>query len=221
MPYVIPPRQDLFLAARSVYGGTAEAIEAYRMLSATLQNPGLVVDDAFIMNLHELYMQLRAKLVDAFHADIPGADRVFASILAALQASPAPPGVCSPVPGVPAIPKPDGTTVPITAAGAATSPGGPPVRRYVIEGGYPRPEPGTKKPGRRPSAIPWPDAIDQIDGALELLDQLPERAGDFVTSAGDKLRSMRAWIDEHHYVTDKMASAITNLEAGASKWLRR
>lgn len=227
--YIIPNREDLFIAAQAAYQGTIEAIAAYRLLAGSMQNPGLVVNDDFLANLHGLYVQLREKVVATFHEDVPKADQVFAAILEALQTTTAAHEISQPMTGAQSpsvqtyssIPAPQvkgyaGAQVLATKVEAAFSESAP-ARTYMLEA-QDRPEP-TKRKGRQPSAIPWGDAIDQINETLTLMDSLPERAGDFVTGASEKLVSMRDWIEKKHYVTGNMASAIENIAAGAEKWL--
>jgi hypothetical protein len=64
-------------------------------------------------------------------------------------------------------------------------------------------------------------ALDVIEETLDILDELPEEAEDFVSSVGEKLENMRNWIEEKDKVTDRMAEAIENMHGGALRWRNR
>jgi len=66
----------------------------------------------------------------------------------------------------------------------------------------------------------YEEAIELCDDILSSLEDLPEHAEDFSDSVHEKVTSMRDWIDENERVTDKMISALENIQSGVSKWLR-
>lgn len=66
----------------------------------------------------------------------------------------------------------------------------------------------------------YEEAIELCDEILASLEDLPEQAEDFSDSVYEKVTSMRVWIEENERVTDKMISALENIQAGVSKWLR-
>lgn len=66
----------------------------------------------------------------------------------------------------------------------------------------------------------WRDRLDQCQAILDLLDDLPERADDFVQSAGEKVRDIAKWVETNQHVTEKQAAALDNIEAGAERWQR-
>lgn len=65
----------------------------------------------------------------------------------------------------------------------------------------------------------WQSALDEIDGALESVGELPERAEDFADSVRDRLLSIQVWIEGNEHVTDDQWSAIENMAAGIARWL--
>ena len=66
----------------------------------------------------------------------------------------------------------------------------------------------------------WSVALEEIDTAESMLDDLPERAEDFADGVRETLSSMRGWIEENSHVTPGMESAISNITAGIEKWQR-
>lgn len=66
----------------------------------------------------------------------------------------------------------------------------------------------------------WAAALEEIDEAESMLDDLPERAEDFADSVRETLSSIRGWIEENSHVTPAQESAISNIEAGIGKWQR-
>jgi len=67
----------------------------------------------------------------------------------------------------------------------------------------------------------WQQALDDIDYALGLCDELPERAEIFDANAREFLESVRGWIESHEHVTDKQRAAIQKWTDDTQKWLDR
>jgi DNA-binding transcriptional MerR regulator len=79
---------------------------------------------------------------------------------------------------------------------------------------------------RRSASLPkeknpyaWEEAIREIDELLDLLDELPEAAEDFVDSVREQADDMQSWIAGHEHVTEAQQTTIANWAAGASRWL--
>ncbi len=67
----------------------------------------------------------------------------------------------------------------------------------------------------------WKAESEDIDGMLESLDDLPDRAIEFREGVEEKLESMNQWIIKNKHITDKMAEAIANIAGAIDKWLER
>ena len=67
----------------------------------------------------------------------------------------------------------------------------------------------------------YKEAIELIDGLLDDLDEIPESGEDFAESVRDKITSMREWIEDKERVTEKMETALMNMQGGINKWLHR
>lgn len=63
------------------------------------------------------------------------------------------------------------------------------------------------------------NAIDQCDAILENIDELPERAEEFGESVRQKVESMKMWIEENDYVTEKIQNSLNNMEEAVLRWL--
>ncbi len=74
--------------------------------------------------------------------------------------------------------------------------------------------------GEYESDSEWRDRLDQCQEILDLLDDLPERADDFVQSAGEKVRDIAKWIEKEEHVTEGQCRALDNIQAGAERWQR-
>jgi hypothetical protein len=79
----------------------------------------------------------------------------------------------------------------------------------------PRPKPGGVANGEARAALGICDDI------LAKLDDLPGDADEFKESVGSKVASMRDWIESNDKVTDKMKTALENMQGGVNKWMRR
>lgn len=71
----------------------------------------------------------------------------------------------------------------------------------------------------------WNDALDQCETILNLIDEdVPEwawdKSPDFFEKIQERVRSMSDWIEDHEHVTEKMADALDNMEAGVRKWIK-
>lgn len=66
----------------------------------------------------------------------------------------------------------------------------------------------------------WEKVLIQCNDILELLDELPDAAEDFVLSVEDKVISIRNWIDVNEHVTEKQATAIENIHQGVLRWFK-
>lgn len=69
----------------------------------------------------------------------------------------------------------------------------------------------------------WVIALDDIDTALERIDEmplasLPDTAEDFASSAIRTLEGIRDWVGSHEHVTEAQMGAITNIRSGVEKW---
>lgn len=66
---------------------------------------------------------------------------------------------------------------------------------------------------------PWEQAIADIDQALEMVDELPERAGDEGFDPSETLEGIRQTIERSQRVTPGQRQAIDNITDGIQKWL--
>lgn len=67
----------------------------------------------------------------------------------------------------------------------------------------------------------WEGALDEIDEALDDINELPDRAADFAESVEEKLRGIDQWITNASHVTDAQMEAIENIRDGIDKWMER
>lgn len=51
-------------------------------------------------------------------------------------------------------------------------------------------------------------------------EDLPEKAEDFAAGVIDRLQSMVEWATTHGHVTERMETALRNMEHGIEKWQR-
>ena len=65
----------------------------------------------------------------------------------------------------------------------------------------------------------WEEALELCEEIEDLLGDLPERAEDFAQSVGEKVDSMREWIEENEHVTEKMVDALENMKEGSERWM--
>ena len=65
------------------------------------------------------------------------------------------------------------------------------------------------------------DAFDLATGILADLEDLPEKAEEFVESVGEKVRSMRSYIEDNDRVTAPMLKALQNIRGGVDRWQRK
>jgi len=63
------------------------------------------------------------------------------------------------------------------------------------------------------------EAVDIANSILADLEELPESADDFGESVGEKVRSMREWIERNNHVTSRQRSALENMRAGTDRWM--
>lgn len=203
----VPSRKDLFERARLAFQTTVLAVEGYReALAGVLQNPGLPMNDGLVQTMYESYLGYRQGVLDALAADVAQTDQLFSEVVQAIQAThgqqPPPPG--------------EALQIPVST----------PEKTYVLRTAHPTPE-NEKKRRAKPAPVEstgsgdWEQALQTIADTLEMLDQLPEEAEDFVSSVTEKLTNMRSWIESRGRVTPKMESAIENMHRGALKWLER
>jgi hypothetical protein len=64
------------------------------------------------------------------------------------------------------------------------------------------------------------EAIAFCRQLIEDLEELPERAEDFVAGVQPKVESMEEWIDTNSACTERMAEALLNMRRGTDKWMR-
>lgn len=62
--------------------------------------------------------------------------------------------------------------------------------------------------------------LEEIEAALELVDDLPDRAQEFGESVSEKLRAIAETIERTGEVTERQQTAIDNMSAGIRKWMR-
>jgi hypothetical protein len=55
---------------------------------------------------------------------------------------------------------------------------------------------------------------------LNMLENLPEKAGDFASGVREKLESIRLWVQDHDKVTPKMLTSLQNMQRGAERWVK-
>lgn len=63
------------------------------------------------------------------------------------------------------------------------------------------------------------EAIEFCKELLSDLEDLPERAEEFVDSVTEKVTSMMEWIEENEHVTDKMQDSLRNMRRGCDRWM--
>lgn len=218
MTYVVPDRRDLFDRARATYAGVVDRVMEYRALAGVMQNPGAEVSQEQLEQFYTSYMELRTAIVNQLGLDMTAADSLVAETMASIQESrptavaPAPAGLAF----VAVPPPPGGTPV----GGALALPG-------LNENQLAKPDTSwmpeafghETQPYKHPPLAPWQQAIEQIGLIETILEQLPDRAGDFVASVRAKLSSMREWIERKHFITDKMGQALNGMQSGAERWL--
>lgn len=64
----------------------------------------------------------------------------------------------------------------------------------------------------------WRLRLDQCDEIMDLLDELPERAEEFATSAMETVQDIAAWIQENRAITPRQCAALDNIQSGAERW---
>jgi hypothetical protein len=69
------------------------------------------------------------------------------------------------------------------------------------------------------SSMDYEEAIEYAEYILSDLDDLPERADAFADSVREKVTGMKAWMEEHQRVTEKMVTALQNIRGGVDRWL--
>lgn len=204
----VPSRKDLFDRARLAFQTTFTAIEGYRQaIAGVLQNPGMPMNENTLQALYESYLGFRQDVLAALQADVVATDQLFAETMQAIQTTW---GQAPPPPG-------ESLQIPVA----------PPDKTYVLHTSHPTPPEDVKKGKFKPvkkdggGDCDWEEALQTIAETLEMLDQLPEEAGEFATSVNEKLTNMRTWIESKGRVTEKMSAAIENMHKGALRWLER
>lgn len=69
------------------------------------------------------------------------------------------------------------------------------------------------------AAMPVEAFVKRCTAVLDLLEELPERAQDFVMSCTERLQDMQNWAEEHGHVTARMLETVGNIQSGAERWL--
>lgn len=78
--------------------------------------------------------------------------------------------------------------------------------------------PAPTPPRTPPPPEPWEVFCTDCDDVVVRAQDLPPRAADFVDGILEKLTDMREWAVEHAHVTEKMQTALDNIEAGVARW---
>jgi len=66
----------------------------------------------------------------------------------------------------------------------------------------------------------WESALEIADEILDMIDnELPEKAEEFAGSVEEKVRDIRAWIEDRRHVTEAQYEALENMKRGCEKWL--
>lgn len=66
----------------------------------------------------------------------------------------------------------------------------------------------------------WEKFVSDGERLLRVLDGLPDRAADFVSSVRDRVEGMIEWARDNEHVTDRMEDALANMRDGAARWLQ-
>ena len=61
-------------------------------------------------------------------------------------------------------------------------------------------------------------ALEYCNELLELLEELPDAAADFVDGVSERVTSMLEWIEDNEHVTENQIVALENMRRGADKW---
>jgi hypothetical protein len=67
----------------------------------------------------------------------------------------------------------------------------------------------------------WREFVEEAETLIGQLDELPSRAADFSESVGQKVGDMLEWARANEHATEKMKSALQNMQSGANRWLDR
>lgn len=63
------------------------------------------------------------------------------------------------------------------------------------------------------------EAVKFCNELLADLEDLLERAEEFVDSVTEKVTSMMEWIEENNHITDKMQDSLRNMRRGCDRWM--
>ena len=64
----------------------------------------------------------------------------------------------------------------------------------------------------------WEQFVEDGERLQGDLDGLPERAADFADGVREQVEGMIDWARENEHVTERMWSALTNMQDGVGKW---
>jgi len=66
----------------------------------------------------------------------------------------------------------------------------------------------------------WEEFVEDAEKLLDGLDDLPERAEDFAEGVRERLEGMIEWARDNEHATEKMWSALYNMQDGVARWQR-
>lgn len=66
----------------------------------------------------------------------------------------------------------------------------------------------------------WKGFAAEARDLIDETESIPERGRDFAESVRGKLYEMKEWAEENSHVTEKMTTALENMQGGVQKWLR-
>jgi hypothetical protein len=65
----------------------------------------------------------------------------------------------------------------------------------------------------------WEDFVVRAEGLVDSLEDLPDRAEDFADGVRDTAEGMIETARENKHVTERMESALNNMQDGVARWL--
>ena len=65
------------------------------------------------------------------------------------------------------------------------------------------------------------EAFELATGILADLEELPEEANEFAESVGERVRSIRSYVEKFDRVSSKQMAALQNMRGGVDRWMHR
>lgn len=66
----------------------------------------------------------------------------------------------------------------------------------------------------------WEAFLDEANGVIALMEDLPERAEDFAGSCISKIEDIMDTVETRERVTEGQWQALDNMRSGAERWIR-